>query len=172
MTNSASKHSSANTPADLIVDFPAPITTMPTDKKSVTFSSMSHMCTFKTSEREKQTKSYNKYDYQYFGDVRNYEIARCSSLVALKVATGENLTKDDIVLCRGLEHLLSPNIPKHVAKLKKSRELHTKVVLMEQARPRSPHSDIQDSIARVSESSSRVIRSQSRHRAAVAYCAL
>ena len=174
MTKSASSKSSANAPAGLIVEFPTPgaEVTMPTSGKSVTFSPISLMRTFKTSEHERQTKSYRKHDYQYFGDVRNYEIARCSSVVALKVASGQNLTKDDIVSCRGIEHFLSPDIPRRIAKLRESKESHTKAVLREQARPQSPHSDIKETIARVSERNSRAARSQARHRAAVASCVL
>lgn len=126
---------------------------------------MSQLRKFKISERERQTKSYSKSDYKFFSDVRNYEIAKCSSLVALKFAKGERLTKDDMALCRGLESFISPDIPRRIRKLKKSREMHVEAVLAEQEARQGGQGlsqrAIQRAIARVSEKSSWDARSRS-----------
>ena len=149
---------------ELIVDFPTH-QMRSTNKKSVTFSPMSHLRTFKVSEEEKRSKSYSKSDYKIFQEVRNYEIAKCSSMIALKIAAGGTLTADDMTLCRGIEPFLSPDIPKRIKKISKARQSHIDRVLAEHSRQVSSGKYKIASVARVSQKSSRSARSRSHNTA-------
>ena len=161
----SSAHSFVTNAPELIVDFPTHQIMRQTNIKSVRFSPMSHMRTFKVTEEESRSKSYNKSDYKIFREVRNYEIAKCSSMVALKIAAGGSLTTDDLTLCRGIEPFLSPDIPKRVKKIGKARQSHIDNVLAEHDRQVSSGEYKVTSVARVSQKSSRSARSRSHNTA-------
>ena len=165
----SSAHSFVTNAPELIVDFPTHQIMRQTNIKSVRFSPMSHMRTFKVTEEESRSKSYNKSDYKIFREVRNYEIAKCSSMVALKIAAGGSLTTDDLTLCRGIEPFLSPDIPKRVKKMDKARQSHIDNVLAEHDRQVSSGEYKVTSVARVSQKSSRSARSRSHNTALASF---
>ena len=157
-----SNNQSTQLPA-LIVDFPS--------KKTVRFSRMSHMRTFKPIKNESEIKSYTKNDYKHFNLDRSRDIVQCSKMIALKMSSGEKLTEDDVCLCTGLETMLSPDLPRRARKIMKARESHVQAVLSAQERAHQVITDeyIEVAIARVSERSSRVAVARAYNIAVAAY---
>ena len=139
------------------------------NKKSVSFSKFGKCKVFQKAAFEKGMKSYRKSDYEGFKIIRDYDVIRCSGIVAIKLAMGENLTIEEKCLCTGLEHVLSPDVPKRVDAIEEARELHVKKVLDEQTRQEGSGGFSADLMAYVSMKSSKNSRAFA-HRVAANAC--
>ena len=122
------------------------------------------MRTFRQAEHERETKSYNKIDYNVFSELRNHDIDKYSKLVAEKMSSGKQLTNDEICACSGVEVYLSRDVPRRLQKIMNSRDAHVKKVLSAQK-----HGCNVDGIARVSMKSSRAARVRSHDLAVTLY---
>ena len=137
-------------------------------KRSVRFSKFSQLRSFAQAPIERETKSYNKNDYEYFRTIRDYDVLRVSGMVALKLAKGESLTSDEMCLTIGLEHMLSHDVPRRIQAVQEVRALHIKAVLDEQARQGCTGGFSPDLMAYVSMKSSKIGRAGA-HQVAVRY---
>ena len=131
--------------------------------KSVRFSSLSQLQYIEyPSKKDKHAKWFSKEDRERFQRVMVKYAMICSNvLAAANKVQDPVISRDILICCVGLDHLISSDIPRRYQDITATRKEHSRTVLEEQDRQNKNEINCPEDLARVSKASSDWSRVQS-----------
>ena len=134
-----------------------------TTVKSVRFSSLSQLQYIKyPSKKDKSAKWFSKEDRERFQRVMVKYAMICSNVLAdADEIRDQGISRDFLICCVGLDHLISSNIPQRYQAIMAARKEHSRIVLKEQERQNKYEINCPEDLARVSKASSERSREHS-----------